>query len=56
MTEFLAMGGYGWYVWMAYGACALAIAAEAISLRGRRRRALAIARLDGDAGTAEALR
>jgi heme exporter protein D len=44
MSEFLAMGGYGWYVWMSYGACALAIAAEALALRLRRRRALDEAR------------
>ena len=25
MAEFLSMGGYGWYVWMSYGACALAV-------------------------------
>ena len=56
MTEFLAMGGYGWYVWMAYGACALAIAAEAVALRGRRRRALELARQDADAPLAGASR
>ena len=46
MSEFFAMGGYGWYVWMSYGACAFAVVVEAIALRGRRRRALALARLD----------
>ena len=45
MSEFLAMGGYGWYVWMSYGACALAIAAEIVALRARRRRARIEARL-----------
>lgn len=44
MSEFFAMGGYGWYVWMSYGACAIAIAAEALALRSRRRRALLAAR------------
>jgi heme exporter protein D len=40
MTDFLAMGGYAWYVWMSYGACALAIAVEVAAVRARRRRAL----------------
>ena len=48
MTEFLAMGGYGWYVWMSYGACAIAIAGEAIALRARRRRARAEASVASD--------
>ena len=38
MSEFLAMGGYGWYVWMSYGACLAAIAGAIIyrdlSVRG----------------------
>ena len=50
MSEWLSMGGYGWYVGMSYAACALAIVAEALSLRARRWRALAQARTDG--GTA----
>jgi heme exporter protein D len=45
MAEFFAMGGYGWYVWMSYGACALVVAAEALAVRARRRRAIAEARL-----------
>ena len=45
MSEFLSMGGYGWYVWMAYGATALAIAAEVLALRARRHRSLIEARL-----------
>ena len=45
MSEFLAMGGYGWYVWMSYGACAMTIAAEVVALRARRRRARIEARL-----------
>ena len=44
MQDFLAMGGYGWYVWMSYGACAAAIVAEAFMLRARRRRAIEEAR------------
>ena len=39
MNEFLAMGGYAWYVWMAYGACALAVAIEIAAVRARRKRA-----------------
>jgi heme exporter protein D len=38
MSEWLAMGGHGFYIWSSYGALALAIAAELIWLgRGRRR-------------------
>ena len=44
MSEFLAMGGYGWYVWMAYGAVALVVAGETRAVRARLRRALAAAR------------
>jgi heme exporter protein D len=39
MSEFFAMGGYAWYVWMAYGAAAVAIAIEVATVRARRRRA-----------------
>ncbi|HEX6136297.1 MAG TPA: heme exporter protein CcmD [Casimicrobiaceae bacterium] len=39
MSEFFAMGGYAWYVWMAYGAAAVAIAVEVAVVRARRRRA-----------------
>lgn len=45
MSDLLAMGGYGWYVWMAYGATTLVIAAELLALRARRRRSLIEARL-----------
>ena len=40
MSDFFAMGGYAWYVWMSYGACAVAIAVEVAVVRARRRRAL----------------
>jgi heme exporter protein D len=40
MSEFLAMGGYAWYVWMSYGAVAAALAVEIALVRARRRRAL----------------
>jgi len=45
MSEFFAMGGYAFYVWGSFGATALVIAAELLSLRARRRRALDEARL-----------
>ena len=45
MNESLAMGGYGWYVWMAYGVTALVVAVEIAMLRARRRRMLIEARL-----------
>ena len=47
MAEFLAMGGYGWYVWMSYGACAVAVVAEVVALRARHRRACADAKAAG---------
>ena len=40
MSEFFAMGGYGFYVWGAYGVTALAIIVELIALRARRMNAL----------------
>ena len=46
MTEFLAMGGYAFYVWGAYGVAALVVVAEILSVRTRRRVALAEARLE----------
>ena len=44
MSEFFAMGGYGFYVWGAYGVTALAVMAELLALRARRRDAEAAAR------------
>jgi heme exporter protein D len=41
MSEFLNMGGYGFYVWGAYGVAALAIVAELVALRSRQRAAQA---------------
>ena len=35
VSDFLAMGGYGFYVWSSFGACALAMLAECLSLRQR---------------------
>lgn len=36
-TEFLAMGGYGLYVWGSLGMCAAVVAAELMAIRARRR-------------------
>ena len=41
MSEFFAMGGYGAYIWSAYGVTLVALIAECVALRARRRRALA---------------
>ena len=45
MSAFLAMNGYGFYVWIAYGVTALALAVELYALRSRRRAVLEEARL-----------
>jgi len=37
MSEFFGMGGYGFYVWGAYGITALLLAAEVIAVVRRRR-------------------
>lgn len=44
MMEFLAMGGYAWYVWMAYGAVAVVVVIETLAVRARRRHTLALVR------------
>ena len=41
------MGGYGFYVWSAYGVTALVLVVELLALRSRRRSVLAEARLTG---------
>jgi heme exporter protein CcmD len=56
MSEFLAMGGYAWYVWMAYGAVALVVLAESVAVRARLGRARAAARSAGVAAPAPAAR
>ena len=45
MSEFFAMGGYAWYVWMAYGAAAVAIVVEIAAVRARRRHAFETLRM-----------
>lgn len=37
VADFLAMGGYGLYVWGSFGVTALVLAGEMLSLRSRRR-------------------
>ena len=39
MSEFLNMGGYGFYVWGAYGVTALVIVIEVVGVRARLRAA-----------------
>jgi heme exporter protein D len=47
--EFLAMGGYGLYVWGSFGMCAAVVAAECggLALRRKALRALPLDDLDG---------
>jgi heme exporter protein D len=35
LSEFLAMGGYGFYVWTSYIVAAIAIAVEIVAVRAR---------------------
>ena len=51
-SDFLAMGGYGLYVWGSLGVCAVVCIAEPISLNLKRRALLAEVREQGmaDAG------
>ena len=39
MSEFLAMGGYAWYVWGSYGVTFLALLLEVVFLKKRSREA-----------------
>lgn len=41
-SEFLAMGGYGFYVWVSFGTTALCMVWEVLSLRRREAMALRI--------------
>ena len=60
-SDFLAMGGHGLYVWLAYGAAVIIVVANELSLRAARRRYFREARarlkrLHGaGAGTGDAL-
>ena len=51
--DFLAMGGYGLYVWGSLGACALVCVFEPISLNLKRRALLAEVREQGTADTGQ---
>jgi heme exporter protein D len=44
LSEFFAMGGYGFYVWGAFGVAALLIAAEIVAVRARLKAARQAAR------------
>ena len=44
MSDWFAMGGYGFFVWSSYGMLALAVAAELVTLVRQRRNALQYAR------------
>lgn len=51
LTSFIDMGGYGAYVWPAYGAAAaVLIGLVAVSLRTLRSREAALKALEGDGG------
>ena len=41
MSEFLSQGGYAFYVWTAYGVCALLMVSELLLLRKQRKELLA---------------
>jgi heme exporter protein D len=38
LSEFISMGGYGFYVWGSYGVTFVLLAAEIIMLRSRKKR------------------
>ncbi|HTS20334.1 MAG TPA: heme exporter protein CcmD [Casimicrobiaceae bacterium] len=48
VPEFFAMGGYGFYVWGAYGATALLLVVEVAAVRARLRAARRATRGGGD--------
>ena len=52
-SDFLAMGGYGLYVWSSLGVCALVCAVEPISLNLKRRALLAEVREQAMADTGQ---
>lgn len=49
LSEFLAMGGYGFYVWISFGATALCMVWEVLALQ--RRHASAIQAESAEEGT-----
>lgn len=50
MSEWLAMGGYAWFVWGSYGVTLAVIVIELVALGARKRRALEAARAEAEAG------
>ncbi|TMH05367.1 MAG: heme exporter protein CcmD [Betaproteobacteria bacterium] len=40
LSEFMAMGGYGFYVWSSYAVAAVAVAFEIVAVRARIRAAV----------------
>ena len=40
MSDFLSQGGYAFYVWTAYGVCALLLVSELVVLRKQRKELL----------------
>ena len=54
-NDFLAMGGYGLYVWGSIGACLLVCVVEPISLNLKRRALLAGEREQGSADTGQSM-
>jgi heme exporter protein D len=50
MSNFLAMGGYGFFIWMSYGATAIVLIAEVLALRAKRRAVLAEAQVTATYG------
>lgn len=49
MSEWLAMGGYGFFVWGSYGVTFGVIVFELFALRARTRRALDVAQAEAEA-------
>ena len=54
-SDFLAMGGYGFYVWGSLGACALVCLFEPMSLNLKRRALLAEVREQGTPDTGQSV-
>lgn len=46
LSEFLAMGGYGFYVWVSFGATAICMLWEVVAVRHRHATALKGSRLE----------
>ena len=49
MSEWLAMGGYAWFVWGSYGVTLAVIVIEIVGVGARKRRALAAAQAETEA-------